>query len=239
MTKRKLVPFVAIMVLLLSCIPAIAATGSNTAMHIEHRLSNISSVAFTVSWTTDVACKAYVEYGETPSLGWRSYDDRGQDTESITHHILTGYLAPEKTYYYDIVSDGVRYDNGGKHYTVTTGPSILPGMPHLIWGRAFKADGETPAEGSIVYVKISDADARGSAGASQVKSRLVDGDGRWGIVLGTVRTSGLDEWFECDKDGADSILVEFEGGAEGTASLEAPTGNTTKAVPSVSLRRGE
>ncbi|MBC8477505.1 MAG: fibronectin type III domain-containing protein [Dehalococcoidia bacterium] len=239
MKKRKLLPFVAIMVLLLSCTLAITATGSNAAMHIEHRVTNISNVAFTVSWTTDSACKAYVEYGETPYLGRYSYDDRGQDTVSMTHHILTGYLTPETTYYYDIVCDGIRYNNGGKHYSVTTGPSILPEIPHVIWGQIFKADGETPAEGSIVYVKVVDADARGSAGTSQVKSRLVDSDGKWGIVLGTLRTSELNEWFEYGKDGADSILVEFEGAVEGKASLEVPTGNTSRVLPSVSLQRDE
>ncbi len=236
----RLVPIMTIIVALVSCAYVFTAAGAGPAAHLEHRVTSVSGVSFTISWATDTACEAYVEYGETPSLGSYDYDDRGQGTVSTTHHILIGYLKRETLYYYDIVCDGVRYDNGGKHYSVTTAPGIRPGMPQVIWGQVFKAGGETPAEGSIVYMKIADADGKGSAGASQVWSRLVDSDGKWAMALGTLRTSDFREWFEFDRAGADNIVLEFEGATEGRTSLTVPTENiSTQLLPTASLRRGE
>jgi len=236
----RLVPVVAIIVALVCCAFVFTAAGADLAAHLEHRVTNVSGVSFTISWTTDTPCEAYIEYGDSSLLGSYDYDDRDRDTVSRTHHILIGYLRAETTYYYDIVCDGVRYDNGGKHYSATTGPYILPQGPHVIWGQVFKADGETPAEGSIVYMKIADADGKGSAGASQVWSRLVDSEGRWGMAFGTLRTSDLKEWFEFDRDGADNVVLEFEGATEGKTSLTVPTEKaSTQLLPTVSLREGE
>ena len=238
-TSKRLLLTVLVMVVLISCIWAIAAAGSDTTMRLDHRVTNVSNVAFTVSWATETACGASIEYGETSSLGNHDYDDRGQDTVTRTHHILIGYLQPETTYYYDIICDDIRYDNGGKHYTVTTGPDIPPGMPQPLCGRVLKTDGETAAEGTIVYIKVLDKDGKGTRGASQEWSRLVDSRGQWCVAFGTLRTTNLSEWFEYDKNGADSVLLEFEGAAEGKASLEVPTSDAPMVLEGVSLKASE
>lgn len=219
----------------------ILSTSSVTDRLLEHRVTNVSDVSFTISWIAETPCKAYIEYGKTQALGKKAYDNRGENTVSNTHYIRIVGLLPENVYYYDITCNDVRYDNYGKHYTVSTARTMLPLLPSVILGRVWQADGKTLAGGSIVYIKVVDNDGNGTGGESQEWSRLVRGDGYWDVVFGSLRTRDLQSWFEFDGNGGDNVLLTFEGGPLGKASLEvaAEMGSGPQVLPEVQLRAAD
>ncbi len=76
-----------------------------------------------ITWTTNTLADSQIEFGTTPALGTLSPRDYGLATAHA--HLVEG-LAPETTYYFDVLSrdhEGnlVRDDFGGMHYRFTTG----------------------------------------------------------------------------------------------------------------------
>lgn len=207
----------------------IAAGGAENS--IDHRVTNLSMTAFTVSWVTKDACEGYVEYGDTPSLGRLRYDDRGERTISDTHHVSIGDLVPDTLYYYDIISNGIRYDNGGAHYSVSTAPRLFPDHARVVFGQVYQQDGKTPKPGSIVYLQAIDGDGKGSPGRSQEWSRLTDQNGFWWMSFGTLTTRDLQSLFELDYAGGDNLLLVAEGAAPDKAFEIVPLRTTLVEIP--------
>lgn len=123
---------------------------------------------------------------------------------------------------------------------MTTGPSLYPKLPKTVIGQVLKADGQAPVEEAIVYVQVADCDGNGTPGQSQEWSRLVYAGGYWEVTFGALRTADLQSWFEFDESGGDSVLLTFEGGAQGKASLEALAviGDSPRLLPAVTLCAG-
>ena len=120
--------------------------------------------SFSVSWTTNQLTTGEVHYGTDPAnLDQTAQDDRGASTSDDTHYVTLLGLAPETTYYFDVVSDGTVDDNTGHHYSVTTGPTLGVPASDTIYGRVFESDGITPAEGAIAYITLRDADGVGKS----------------------------------------------------------------------------
>lgn len=84
--------------------------------------SAISESDITIAWNTTLPADGKLYYGTTPDLG--------SETEvspilTLTHAVTMRGLSPSTLYYYDVESidpqgNGVRDDNGGMHYTVST-----------------------------------------------------------------------------------------------------------------------
>jgi hypothetical protein len=182
------------------------------------RVTNVRDGSLTVSWITDSPAMGYVNFGSTTALGSTAYDDRGHTTMDDTHHVTLSGLSPETTYYFDVVSDSTVDDNGGEHYSVTTGPTLGVPTPDTIYGQVFLADGVTPAQGAIIYVTLQDADGLGSSGQSAAMSAVVMKTGYWSANLGNARTSDLSALFEYSASGDEVILVA-EGGRYGSSEL--------------------
>ncbi|MGB0384896.1 MAG: M36 family metallopeptidase [Ardenticatenaceae bacterium] len=180
------------------------------------RTTNVRDVAFAVSWVTDVASSGEVHYGTDPSnLDLVAEDVRGT-TRDDTHYVLLQYLSPETTYYFDVVSGSTTDDNGGTHYSVTTGPTLsLPGTD-TVYGQVLKADGSTPADGSIVYITLNNNDDSGSTGQSASLSALVE-NGSWTTNLGNARTEDVSAYFGYSASG-DQLLLEAQGAADGMSA---------------------
>ncbi len=101
------------------------ATPKITDVHV----TDISNVAVTVRWTTDIPATSQVYYGTTTALGSVTTLDSGL----VTNHAvaitgLTGFT----DYYFDVesassVGNTARDDNGGTHYRFTTvdNPDVL------------------------------------------------------------------------------------------------------------------
>ena len=206
------------------------ATVSTPAVQItEVRITNVRDKSFTVSWLTDQPATGEVHFGTDPSNpGQIAQDDRGADTRDDTHHVTLQSLTPGTTYYFDVVSDGARDDNGGTHYTATTGPTLGVPPTDTIYGQVFKADGTTPAEGAIVYIALRDADGQGSSGAATPLSALVEDSGYWYTNLANVRTPDLSGYFTYSASG-DAVELVAQGSGDGTASQTVDTANDTPA----------
>jgi len=180
--------------------------GQASAADMVHEVTNVGYKSFTVTWVIDAAETGYVNYGTSASsLDNTAWDKRGQTTEDNTHYVTITDLTADTTYYYEIVSGGVTYNNGSIPHEITTGPDLgLPPMPEIISGKIYTADGITTAEGTIVYASI---------GTSQVLSALVDGSGNWGMDIAQIRTADHQSYYTYS-DG-DDISVEVQGAADG------------------------
>jgi len=195
----------------------------------QMRITNVRNGSVSISWITDSPATGYVNFGPTTALGSTAYDDRGNTTVDDTHHVTFSGLSPSTTYYFDVVSGSTVDNNGGGHYTVTTGPTL--GLPpsDTIYGQVFLADGVTPAEGAIVYSTLMDGNSQGSSGQAAPLSTLVDKDGYWTVNLGNSRIASLTNYFFYSQSG-DSVGIEAQGAAQGAANETVDTSADTPAA---------
>lgn len=107
--------------------PAHTTSATASVIWNDPEITNVSAdaqdITALVSWTTDVVASSQIEYGLTPALGSFSTLDTMLVT---THSHLVEGLAPDTTYYFDVLSadhagNVVRDDFGGNHYRFTTG----------------------------------------------------------------------------------------------------------------------
>ncbi|MFZ5376497.1 MAG: fibronectin type III domain-containing protein [Patescibacteria group bacterium] len=160
------------------------ATPQTTPKNV--RLTNITDNAFTISFYTDEATSGFVKYGESPEkINLQASDDRSQLSgvveKNTLHHITIKGLQPGKTYYYLLgTSSNATFDNEGAAFSVTTArkPTTPPPANQTIYGSVVTS-GNTPAEGSVVYVTID--------GVMEL-SALVRQSGSWAIPLSDART---------------------------------------------------
>ena len=187
------------------------------------RITNVRDSSFTVSWLTDIESTGSIRYGTDPNnLNQTGEDVRGASTSDDTHYVLLDNLLPETTYYFLVVSGDTTDDNAGAHYNVTTGPTLgLPGSD-TIYGSVFLTE-SIPAEGSIVYITLSDADAAGSSREAAPLSALVDHNGFWSINLGNARIADLSSYYSYSANG-DTLFLEAQGSADAVGCEKIDTG---------------
>jgi hypothetical protein len=107
--------------------PAHTTTATASVTWNDPEITDVSAdpadITAIIDWTTDVPATSRIEFGLTPALGTYSV----YDTMLVTAHShLVEGLAPDTTYYYDVLSSDhagnvVRDDFGGNHYRFTTG----------------------------------------------------------------------------------------------------------------------
>ncbi len=227
--RRLMIPIMTLLLLLLY------STLSASAAPIISKIvtSNVRDVQFTVSWKTDVAASGTVNYGTTTALGSTANDERGASTNSTTHHVNIAGLNPNTLYYFDVVSGSTTDNNGGGHYSVTTGPTLGLPASDTVYGQVFKSDGTTLAVGTIVYLYIADNNGAGSTGRSQVASALVDGTGYWFYNLGNVRTATNNAYFVYSASGGDNLALSAQGGADGGRGTQNVDTGSDKPAPNI------
>ncbi|MFQ5340554.1 MAG: fibronectin type III domain-containing protein [Anaerolineae bacterium] len=200
-------------------------------------MTDVHDITFTVSWVTDRPTSDEVRYGTDPAqLNQIVGDVRGAGSNSNTHYVTARGLTPNTTYYFDVISGGSVDNKGGKHYQVTTGPTLSPIAPSTVFGQVFQADGKTPANGTIVYLQVVDRSGAGSPGTSAPLSALVQA-GYWAIDVNDARTINLNSHFISPEQG-DQIALEVQGTADDVmAYAEVPLDKTvTAAVTPLTLR---
>ena len=177
----------------------------------EITISNIGSNRVTLSWITAEKENAQINYGTACPFQKTAYDAREKLYKSKTHYVTITGLKANTTYYYDIVSGGVLYDNNGMHYTVTTGPVLQPTIDsNIVYNQIFLNDGKTPAKDVIVDIRLKDSNASGTSNESQLCSLLVDDNGYWYIDLKNVRTEDSNSYFDYSEN-KDSLIIETRG----------------------------
>ena len=207
------------------------------ANSISYQTSNQSDNSITISWVTDTAVEASIEYGDTVALGNTAYDVRGQATSSTTHYINIPGLNPDTMYYFDLISGGERDDNSGNHYTFTTAVSINPPAPSTdkVSGTIYQSGGVIGAPGSIVLVTLS------GSGNSQTCSYLASDysgyEGTYQILFNSFRTLDLTDWF--NYNAGDTVTIQVLGGVYGngqaTTNLVLPVTTQNITITPISL----
>ena len=191
----------------------------------EVRSSNVRDSTFVVSWITNQETTGFVQYGtDSGNLSQTAHDERGADVNDDTHYVMLTGLAPNTTYFFDVVSGGTIDNNGGAHYQVTTAPTLdIPGND-TIFGQVMLSDGTTPATGTIVYLTLRDHDAMDSDGDAALLSSLITAadDGFWNENLSNARTDDLTSYFTYSASG-DQVLIEMQSAADGMATLTVDT----------------
>lgn len=112
-------------------------------------ITNVRDTSFTVSWLTTV-----IEPGRVQLIGGAIYEDeRGADFSGTTHYVSINGLRTNSAYSFEIVSGGKKYENGGAHWSVTTGATLVPRTPDWISGHVRNLDGSVAME-AIVFTTI-------------------------------------------------------------------------------------
>ena len=195
------------------------------------RVTNLNARSFTVSWVTNLAATGQVRFGtSSANLNQTAFDVRGVDIVDDTHYVNLINLTPGTTYMFDLLSGGSVHDNGGAHFTATTGPELAPPASDTVFGQVVKEDGATFAEGAIVYVSVRDSDTQGSSSQSNWLSGLVsETDGYWFLNLAEARTSDNTSYFTYSTSG-DQAVIEVDGATDCAGDVVVDTANDSPVV---------
>lgn len=177
-------------------------------------VGSVNDSSFKVWWVTDTVTDGRLLWGATPALGNIAEDVRGSSSQADVHFVTVSGLNAGMTYYFDVESGGVVANNGGAHYTVTTGPILGIPSPEPAYGQVMLSNGSTGKVGAALRVVLQDADGLGSAGSSASLVALSEGDGWWVVDLGGARTGNLGAAFVYSLSG-DRLVLFAEGGADG------------------------
>jgi hypothetical protein len=208
---------------------ATTPTTSTTGAPKQVKITNVSDTGFSVSWVSDQAASGKVKLGtETSALKDQVNDDRDQlsgETGSFeVHHLTAKNLKANTKYYFKIESGGKAFDNQGKPFEVTTGPTLgNPPTADPIYGTVLSGT-HTPAEGVIVYINLANA---------APLSALVKSGGNWALSLSTARTTDLKTYLAYDTQ-ASIVNLLAQGGKQGTAPAITLTANDSP-VPDIVL----
>lgn len=184
----------------------------------QAKITNISDQEFVVTWITDKAVAGFIQYGENdPDLVVS--DDRDQNSGSVgsyfTHFVTVKNLKASTNYKFRIGSGKTLYDQQGKLYEVSTGPTLNdPPVADVAYGQVTTGSGD-PAGGSIIYAHLP---------GMVPQAALVKSSGSWVIPLATSRTTDLTSFAPYDKD-TDKLELFAQGGPMGSAQLIVTTAN--------------
>ena len=135
-------------------------TASAMAAIQDIRVSNNTSASVTISWITDEETGGQVRYGAQPDLSDAlvAHDARGESFEGCTHYVVAEKLQPETIYYFEVISGDQVDNNRGSYYSCKTMKVTVGPARHLFILRVcLSRDGMTPAEGALVYARLTHA----------------------------------------------------------------------------------
>jgi len=184
------------------------------------RITNITDSSFTISWATDKETGGFILWGETEnSLTKTELNEIGEISD--THSVTVQGLFPDKTYYFEISSDGANFDNSGIPWQITTGPELLDqAISNSISGTILTATG-TPAEKAIVYVTL--------AGASPL-STTTSQNGSWVVPISSARNQNLTSFIEIN--GTTTLIeISVQASSRGVATAQIYPASAKPAPP--------
>ncbi len=187
------------------------------------RLSDVTSVAAKISWIGGTNATK-IRYGKA-SDGITHYIDYrpGEGLSDAGVQVLTG-LDPETEYIYEVVSNGVTYDNNGAPYTFSTS-KIGIGMTYAVFGRMVDGSGE-PLAGALVYLESKRDDQR-----SRIIAAVTDETGSWIVNLANLKLAD-GEVYEWKK--GDELRISVVFGSASTSFRTLVTGQSPQNVVRIS-----
>ncbi|MGA2910408.1 MAG: Ig-like domain-containing protein [Candidatus Microgenomates bacterium] len=219
MIKRSKIPTIlGIVVLLVGTFAGVFFLGRNQVFRIganptstpkDVRVSNLSDISATVSWTTGGQTSDFLNWGTTQNVG--SIENESQTNEKFFNHSITlSGLKASTTYFYKINSEGTTFDNNGVPWQFTTGSTLAANQNSMpISGSVITASSQ-PSARAIVYVTVN----------GYLLSTLTSDSGSFVIQLAQVRTSDLTSYAVVDP--ATTLLeisVEAEDGETSSAQI--------------------
>lgn len=177
----------------------------------EVRITNVSDTSVSISWLTAKKTSGGVLY--TISTGQHIVsDDRTQLNDSFvseTHHVTLRNLSPLTTYSFYILSNGKKFDDQGKPFIFTTGPTISDSPPQYepAYGKIVDINGQ-PSQEAIIYLTL---------GQSSELSTTVKLSGEWLIALSKARTKDARAYYSAEANDEQIIIVRAGMGKEARA----------------------
>ena len=186
-----------------------AASGSIVPMNVM--VTNIADTSFTVIWTTPSPATGVVKLTTPKRTTVTFFDDRdttGKMKTYITHSVTIRSLSPGTSYTFQILSNGKKYTEGSKPYTITTASTLSGGSTGLepAYG-AINDLGGSAVNGAIVLVTLEQG---------QLLSTTTSPSGSWLLSLGLARTSSLAKYLDGSERLTETIRVIW-GDQEATA----------------------
>ncbi len=204
---------------IVTCALILILAGSNTAFGGTPTVTNRTNTAFTVSWTTIVHEKGWVEYGTNAScLNMKAYDDRGQETVDDTHYVTITGLSGTTTYC-QVVSGGAK----GNISTIATVPALSL-QPGVAFGEVYFQGTTIPAEGSIVYAILKTT----SGTESDTQSTIVKKNEPWQISLNSFRN--MDGCSSFQYSSGDWLIIKVDAAGDGMATETTIIGTITNNI---------
>jgi len=147
------------------------------------RLSNVTSSAAAVSWITEGNIPAEIRYGKVANgLNMVAKFENNMLEGGVRMVQLLG-LEPETEYAYEIVSNGITYNDNGRPFTFKSA-KVGIGQPYTVFGRLVDDVGK-PLARAIVYVELKNEDK-----VSVALADLTDKDGYWNVNLANLKVAG-------------------------------------------------
>lgn len=143
-----------------------------------------------------------------------------------THYVTIPNLEPNREYKYRIY-EGIKKVFEGRFVTIAP-TSALP-APDPVYGTVYLSDGQTPAPGIMVYLRIASNDIY-----SGTLSALTNPSGKWSIDLSNLRSIDLKESFVRNPDKY-VAQVMVEGGTLGRFKIAADQ-STMRPFPNILLK---
>lgn len=184
----------------------LSASADETPKNV--RITNVTDVSFSVSWTTDKPTFGYVTYEKSDEL---AHGSLGNQTKSSIHYLTVKDLRANTNYQFKIGSGENLFDNDGQAYKIKTGQAlILKKKSDMVFGVVVGKNGQ-PIDGALVYLALP--------GASPM-STFIDSDGSWAFNLSMSRQANLKEKASYTKD---TILEVYVRGDAGVAKNQVAT----------------
>lgn len=177
------------------------ATPSNNPKNI--RITNVSTISFSVSYTTSDAVIGVVSFGTSKNLSQTALDDRDQKSGTPglykTHHITIKNLKPNTKYFFSITSGPDTFLNNDSPFEIETA-DITPNNP----------PSQKPMSGTIVLPEEDKSEALiyVTTPGSQTLSTITKNNGSYILPLNSMLTANLSSYVKLDEDSLIKMLVE-------------------------------
>lgn len=224
------VTILVVLALSVASAPTLAAPQMQGTIHRVY-ITDVRNSYFVVSWTTGSASTGSVHYGTaSPTCTLSStVNDTLNPALTTTHYVTITSLAANTPYCFDVISGTTTDNNGGLHYTITTGavPGSLP-QNRLIAGDVYAQGGSPGVANAIVYLQIQNV-----TGTSQRATARTDANGHWTYNFGNLRTADNNDYFLWFT--GNPITITAQGGIAGTGQMIASVPSGAASVGSIIL----
>ena len=157
---------------------ASAAAGTGALRNI--RLTDITSSAAKISWVGNTSMNVQVRYGKAAEGLTSVAQFKANDLKGGVGVLQLLGLKPETEYVYEIVSNGITYNNNGNPFTFKSA-KIGIGDPYTVYGRLVDETGQ-PLADAVIYLSAKSNDEVSSSIAV-----LTDERGYWTANLANLK----------------------------------------------------